>query len=75
MKQEQTLLSKFVRLKRKSLKMTQKEMSEKSGVGIRFIRELERGKQTLKMNKVNEVLDLFGFVLGPIESIRENEES
>ena len=64
--------------KRKSLKMTQKEMSEKSGVGIRFIRELERGKETLKMDKINQVLDLFGFELGPIESAkvnRNNEES
>jgi len=75
---KQTPLNKFVRLKRKSLKMTQKEMSEKSGVGIRFIRELERGKETLKMDKVNQVLDLFGFELGPIESTkvnRGNEES
>jgi y4mF family transcriptional regulator len=75
---KQTPLNKFVRLKRKSLKMTQKEMSEKSGVGIRFIRELERGKETLKMDKVNQVLDLFGFELGPIESTkvnRSNEES
>lgn len=68
-------LNKFVRLKRKSLKMTQKEMSEKSGVGIRFIRELERGKQTLKMDKVNQVLDLFGYELGPIETTWSNEES
>ncbi len=75
---KQTPLNKFIRLKRKSLKMTQKEMSEKSGVGIRFIRELERGKETLKMDKVNQVLDLFGFELGPIESTkvnRGNEES
>ena len=72
---EQLALNKFVRLKRKSLKMTQKEMSEKSGVGIRFIRELERGKQTLKMDKVNQVLDLFGYELGPIETTWSNEES
>ncbi len=72
---EQLSLNKFVRLKRKSLKMTQKEMSEKSGVGIRFIRELERGKQTLKMDKVNQVLDLFGYELGPIETTCSNEES
>jgi y4mF family transcriptional regulator len=77
--QEQLIaLSEFVRQKRKSLRITQKEMSEKSGVGIRFIRELERGKETLKMDKVNQVLDLFGFELGPIESTkinRNNEES
>ena len=70
----QLSLNKFVRFKRKSLKMTQKEMSEKSGVGIRFVRELERGKQTLKMDKVNQVLDLFGYELGPIETTRNNEE-
>ncbi len=72
---EQLSLNIFVRLKRKSLKMTQKEMSEKSGVGIRFIRELERGKETLKMDKVNQVLGLFGYELGPIETTRDNEES
>jgi y4mF family transcriptional regulator len=71
---KQLSLNKFVRLKRKSLKMTQKEMSEKSGVGIRFIRELERGKKTLKMDKINQVLDLFGYELGRIETTRNNEE-
>ncbi len=55
--------------------MTQKEKSGKSGVGIKFIRELERGKQTLKMDKVNQVLDLFGYELGPIETTCSNEES
>ncbi len=72
---EQLSLNKFVRSKRKSLKMTQKEMSEKSGVGIRFIRELERGKETLKMDKVNQVLSLFGYELGPVETNRNNEDS
>ncbi len=72
---KQMPLNKFVRSKRKSLKMTQKEMSEKSGVGIRFIRELEKGKQTLKMDKINQVLSLFGHQLGPIEMQREHEES
>ena len=58
-------LNQFVKEKRKSLKLTQKEMAEKAGVGIRFVRELERGKETLKMNKVNQVLALFGHELGP----------
>ena len=40
-------------------------MAEKAGVGLRFVRELERGKGTLKMNKVNQVLELFGYELGP----------
>lgn len=64
------LLSEFVCRKREYLKMTQKEMSEKSGVGIRFIRELERGKETLKEDKVNQVLSLFGFELGPVNHLK-----
>ena len=58
-------LKEFVRRKRKSLRLTQKEMAEKAGVGLRFVRELERGKETLKMDKVNLVLELFGYELGP----------
>lgn len=72
---KQLSLQEFVKKKRKSLKLTQKEMSEKSGVGIRFVRELERGKQTLKMDKVNQVLALFGFELGPKEISRNHEEN
>ena len=64
-------LGEFVKAKRKSLKLTQKEMAEKAGVGLRFVRELERGKETLKMNKVNQVLELFGYTLGPQKYIRE----
>jgi len=73
-KMEQSELNELVRQKRKSLKMTQKEMSEKSGVGLRFIRELEKGKETLKMDKVNQVLNLFGFELGPVASIKFNRD-
>ena len=75
--EQHTELNKFVRMKRKSLRMTQIEMSEKSGVGIRFIRELEKGKKTLKMDKVNQVLGLFGYELGPVpykRNIENNEE-
>jgi len=65
MEEKYLQLSKFVKSKRKSLNLTQKEMAEKSGVGLRFVRELEQGKETLKMDKVNQVLALFGFELGP----------
>jgi len=78
MEENKARLNQFVRKKRKSLKMTQKEMSEKAGVGLRFIRELERGKETLKMDKVNQVLSLFGYQLGQVKSKNvegENEES
>jgi len=65
MEDENQTIREFVKSKRKFLKLTQKEMAEKAGVGLRFVRELERGKETLKMNKVNQVLELFGCELGP----------
>ena len=67
-------LSQFVKNKRKSLGLTQEDLSFKAGVGLRFVRDLEQGKPTLQMNKVNQVLSLFGHELGPIPSER-NEES
>ncbi len=69
MNKQSLKLNEFVRIKRKSLKMTQLEMSEKAGVGIRFVRELEKGKKTLKMDKVNQVLSLFGYELGPVQTL------
>ena len=65
-------LNELVKLKRKSLGLTQEELSNKAGVGLRFVRELERGKPTLKMDKVNQVLKLFGYELGPVELNRKN---
>jgi len=53
-------LSTFVKEKRKQFGLTQQELSEKSGVGLRFVRELEQGKNTLRMDKVNQLLALFG---------------
>lgn len=69
--EESQSISGFVKSKRKSLKLTQKDMAEKAGVGLRFVRELEQGKETLKMDKVNQVLDLFGCELGPVKYRRE----
>mgnify|MGYP001011941085 FL=1 len=60
------LIAQFVKEKRKSLKLTQVDLAEKSGVGLRFVRELEQGKETLRLDKVNQVLDLFGCEVGPV---------
>jgi y4mF family transcriptional regulator len=60
-------LSKFSKEKRKKLGLTQTQLAERSGVGLRFVRELEQGKKTLQMDKVNQVLHLFGYELGPIK--------
>jgi y4mF family transcriptional regulator len=58
-------LSDYLKDKRKKSNLTQQQLAEKSGVGIRFIRDLEQGKNTLRMDKVNQVLMLFGQELGP----------
>lgn len=50
----------FTNEKRKSLGLTQIVLAEKAGVGLRFVRDLEQGKSTLRLDKVNQVLDLFG---------------
>jgi y4mF family transcriptional regulator len=66
------LIASFVKEKRKKLNLTQIELAEKAGVGIRFIRELEQGKETLQLNKVNQVLMLFGREAGPVKKIIED---
>lgn len=60
-----TQLSKYVKEKRKEYGLTQIDLSQKSGVGLRFVRELEQGKQTLRLDKVNQVLSLFGSEMLP----------
>ena len=66
-------LSIFIKKRRKELGLTQETLSFKAGVGIRFIRELEQGKPTLKMDKVNQVLKLFGHQLGAVKLDRHEE--
>lgn len=60
-------ISVFVKSMRKKVGLTQEQLSERAGVGLRFIREMEQGKQTLQMDKVNQVLFLFGCKLGPVK--------
>ena len=62
-------IASFIKERRKKLKLTQVELAKKSGVGLRFIRELEQGKETLQLNKVNQVLQLFGHEAGPVKKI------
>jgi y4mF family transcriptional regulator len=59
-------ISSFIKEKRKQLKLTQPELAERAGVGLRFVRELEQGKQSVRLDKVNQVLDLFGSELGVV---------
>jgi len=78
MRKENNRLPRIIKEKRKLANLTQPELAAKAGVGLRFVRDLEQGKATLKMDKVNQVLKLFGHELGPIPVDRKsliNEES
>lgn len=59
-------LIQFVKARRNQLGLTQKDLAERAGVGLRFIRDLEQGKESLQVDKVNQVLALFGHRLGPV---------
>jgi y4mF family transcriptional regulator len=70
-------ISDFVKRQRNIHGLTQVELAQKAGVGLRFIRELEQGKTTLRIDKVNQVLHLFGKILGPVDwrpLVEEGEE-
>ncbi len=66
-------LSEYVKQMRAKYNLTQVELSEKSGVGLRFVRELEQGKETLRLDKVNQLLSLFGAEVGVVESKKSDE--
>lgn len=58
-------IASFVKYNRNKNQLTQEELAAKAGVGLRFIRDLEQGKETLRMDKVNQVLALFGYQIVP----------
>lgn len=58
-------VAEFVKAQRKKQHRTQKGLAFYGGVGLRFSRELEQGKTTLRMDKVSQILDLFSAVLTP----------
>ena len=60
-------LSTTVKMLRKQYNLTQEELSLKSGVGLRFVRDLEQGKETLRLDKVNQLLDFFNFEMVAIQ--------
>ena len=55
------ILSTTVKMLRKQYNLTQEELSLKSGVGLRFVWDLEQGKETLRLDKVNQLLDFFNY--------------
>ncbi len=57
----------FVKQKREELGITQEDLAKRAGVGLRFVRELEQGKDSMRTDAVNKVLKLFGKTLGPTD--------
>ena len=64
-------IAKTVKELRKKAKITQMELAERVGVGLRFIRELEQGKHTVRLDKVSQVLEFFGYHLEVIKNEKE----
>ncbi|HQB83427.1 MAG TPA: helix-turn-helix transcriptional regulator [Candidatus Rifleibacterium sp.] len=64
-------ISVTVKERRKALGITQQELAQKAGVGLRFIRDLGEGKPTVQLAKVNQVLFMFGLELGAVPIDRE----
>jgi y4mF family transcriptional regulator len=58
-------LIRFIKAKRRSLGLTQRDLADRAGLGLRFIRDLEQGKESLRLDKVNQVLALFGHRMEP----------
>lgn len=61
-------LADFVKEKRRYVGITQKELAHKSGVALTVIRKIEQGKGNLSLEKVNQVLRMFGHELAPVNS-------
>lgn len=57
-------LAAFVKSQRKIHKLSQPQLAHRAKVGLRFIRDLEQGKKSLRMDKVNLVISYFGYEIG-----------
>ena len=64
-------IAEYVKQNRKALGLTQEEFALRSGLGLRFVRELEQGKETVQMNKVNQALAMFGMTAVPGKDDRD----
>lgn len=65
-------LSIYIKAKRKELGLTQEDLALNAGVGLRFVRDLEQGKKTVRLDKVNDVLALFGKEVGVVNRVVEH---
>jgi len=62
------VLADFVKQKRKEVNLTQEEFAERAGVALTVIRKIEQGKENMNLEKVNQVLKMFGHILAPVNA-------
>ncbi len=67
-------IAEFIKTERKKAGLTQEEFAMRSGLGLRFVRDLEQGKKTVRMDKVNQALHMFGAEAVPGRIQREEED-
>lgn len=70
-------LADFVKSRRKEVNLTQEELAERTGVALTVIRKIEQSQTNLNLDKVNQVLKMFGHTLAPVrfKDIEQNEAS
>lgn len=73
MTKNQMLISEIVKEKRRELGLTQEELAKRVGVGMRFIRDVEQGKETVRLDKLNLVFHFFGLEVGAVPMRRDHE--
>ncbi|MBQ6022477.1 MAG: helix-turn-helix transcriptional regulator [Clostridia bacterium] len=64
----------FIKTGRRAAGLTQEEFAARSGLGLRFVRELEQGRETVRMDKVNVALGMFGMEAVPGKTERKDDE-
>lgn len=67
--------SSLVKRERRRLGLTQQDLALRAGVGLRFIRDLEQGKPSLRLDVLNQVLFMFGYEAGPVRIVRTEQQS
>ena len=68
-------IAEYIKNSRRAAGLTQEEFAARSGLGLRFVRELEQGKETVRMDKVNVALGMFGMEAVPGKIEQRDEEA
>jgi y4mF family transcriptional regulator len=74
MKSQHTPFAKFFKEMRKKNSLTQQQLAQKAGVGLRFVRDVEQGKKTIRLDSLNAVLSLFGYRAGPVHQEKQDDD-